>query len=123
MILPGFFDLHAHYAVDLRGEGRVDETEVYPTLFLANGVTSTFPAREVQPEKMRDLRLRIEAGDQAGPRLFNSGPASACTASCTPSSSPGSRPPRRSSSRPSTPPALGVGDELGTIEVGKLADW
>jgi len=73
-ILPGFFDLHAHHAVDLRGEGRVDETEVNPVLFLANGVTSTFPAGEVQPERMRDLRLRIEAGEQPGPRLFNSGP-------------------------------------------------
>lgn len=74
VILPGFFDLHAHYAVDLLGEGRVDETEVYPTLFLTNGVTSTFPAGEVQPEKMRALRLRIEAGEQVGARLFNSGP-------------------------------------------------
>jgi hypothetical protein len=25
-IVPGFFDLHAHYAVDLLGNGRVDET-------------------------------------------------------------------------------------------------
>lgn len=74
VIVPGFFDLHAHYAIDLRGEGRIDETEVYPALFLANGVTSTFPAGEVQPERMRDLRLRIEAGEQVGPRLFNSGP-------------------------------------------------
>lgn len=74
VILPGLFDLHAHYAVDLRGEGRVDETEVYPILFLANGVTSTFPAGEVQPDKMRDLRVRIEAGEAVGPRLFNSGP-------------------------------------------------
>ncbi len=24
-VLPGFFDLHAHYAIDLFGEGRVDE--------------------------------------------------------------------------------------------------
>lgn len=74
VVLPGMFDLHAHYAVDLRGEGRVDETEVYPVLFLANGVTSTFPAGEVQPEKMRQLRLDIVAGDHVGPRLYNSGP-------------------------------------------------
>jgi cytosine/adenosine deaminase-related metal-dependent hydrolase len=39
-ILPGLFDLHAHYAVDLFGEGRVDEYAVNPLLFLANGVTS-----------------------------------------------------------------------------------
>lgn len=74
VVIPGLFDLHAHYAVDLRGEGRVDETEVYPIHFLSNGVTSTFPAGEVQPYEMRQLRLSIEAGDQIGPRLFNSGP-------------------------------------------------
>jgi imidazolonepropionase-like amidohydrolase len=73
-ILPGFFDLHAHYAIDLFGGGRIDDTAVYPALFLANGVTSTFPAGEMQPEKMRELRLRIESGAQAGPRLFSSGP-------------------------------------------------
>ncbi|MGI9189510.1 MAG: hypothetical protein ACR2F9_05125, partial [Longimicrobiaceae bacterium] len=53
-ILPGFFDLHAHYAVDLFGRGRVDERVAYPLLFLANGVTSTFPAGEVNPEEMRE---------------------------------------------------------------------
>ena len=73
-MIPGMFDLHAHYALDLRGEGRVDDDRVYPALFLANGVTSTFPAGEMQPEKMRALRLRIQRGEQAGPRLFNSGP-------------------------------------------------
>lgn len=73
-LVPGLFDLHAHYAVDLRGEGRVDETRANPLLFLANGVTSTFPAGEVQPEKMRRLRQRIVAGERAGPRLFSSGP-------------------------------------------------
>lgn len=73
-ILPGLFDLHAHYAVDLLGTGRVDETTAYPVLFLANGVTSTFPAGEVNPEEMRELRSRIERGERIGPRIFNSGP-------------------------------------------------
>ena len=73
-VLPGLFDLHAHYAVDLFGEGRVDEMAVYPTLFLANGVTSTFPAGEMDPEAMRALRLRIAAGEEPGPRIYNSGP-------------------------------------------------
>ena len=39
--IPGLFDLHAHYAVELFGAGRKDETVAYPSLFLANGVTST----------------------------------------------------------------------------------
>ncbi|WP_423926393.1 amidohydrolase family protein [Candidatus Palauibacter sp.] len=73
-ILPGLIDLHAHYAVDLFGEGRIDETAAYPELFLANGVTTTFPAGEMDPVRMRDLRLAIERGDRAGPRILSSGP-------------------------------------------------
>ena len=73
-ILPGLIDLHAHYAVDLFGEGRVDERTAYPLLFLANGVTTTFPAGEMNPHAMRDLRLEIESGERPGPRILNSGP-------------------------------------------------
>ena len=43
-VLPGFFDLHAHYAIDLFGEERVDEYTVNPIVFLANGVTSMISA-------------------------------------------------------------------------------
>ena len=73
-ILPGLFDLHAHYAVDLFGEGRVDEYRVNPVVFLANGVTSTFPAGEVDPEGMEGARREIDAGLRPGPRIFSSGP-------------------------------------------------
>jgi imidazolonepropionase-like amidohydrolase len=73
-VLPGLFDLHAHYAIDLFGEGRIDEYEVNPVIFLANGVTSTFPAGEVDPDGMRAARERIDAGKQVGPRIYNSGP-------------------------------------------------
>ena len=73
-IVPGFFDLHAHYAVDLLGNGRVDETSVYPQIFLGNGVTSTFPAGEVDPERMRATRIAIDAGERPGPRIYSSGP-------------------------------------------------
>lgn len=73
-IIPGLFDLHAHYAVDLLGNGRVDETTAYPKLFLGNGVTSTFPAGEVDPHDMRDTRMAIDAGERIGPRIYNSGP-------------------------------------------------
>jgi imidazolonepropionase-like amidohydrolase len=72
--MPGLFDLHAHYAVDLFGEGRVDEYRVNPVLFLANGVTSTFPAGEVDPAEARRGRERIAAGEVPGPRIFSSGP-------------------------------------------------
>jgi imidazolonepropionase-like amidohydrolase len=73
-VLPGMFDLHAHYAIDLFGKGRVDERRAYPKLFLANGVTSTFPAGEMTPDEMRELRMRIDRGEQIGPRIFNTGP-------------------------------------------------
>jgi len=73
-VLPGLFDLHAHYAVDLFGAGRVDERKAMPLLFLANGVTTTFTAGEVNPAEMRDLRSKIDAGELIGPRILNSGP-------------------------------------------------
>jgi imidazolonepropionase-like amidohydrolase len=73
-VLPGFFDLHAHYAIDLFGEERVDEFTINPVIFLANGITSTFPGGEVDPEGMMGARRRIERGEQIGPRILSSGP-------------------------------------------------
>jgi imidazolonepropionase-like amidohydrolase len=73
-VMPGLFDLHAHYAVDLFGAGRVDEYTANPLIFLANGVTSTFPAGEVDPEGMMGARRRIERGEAIGPRIMSSGP-------------------------------------------------
>jgi imidazolonepropionase-like amidohydrolase len=73
-VIPGLFDLHAHYAMELFNAGRKDETVAYPSLFLANGVTTTWPAGEMDPNAMRDLRIRIDDGLEPGPRLLNSGP-------------------------------------------------
>ena len=73
-ILPGFFDLHAHYNVQLMGRKRTEEFLVEPTVYLANGVTSTFPAGEYDPVGMMRLRERIDRGEQAGPRIYDSGP-------------------------------------------------
>ena len=74
-VLPGLVDVHAHYNMTL-GEGgtREDEYTWNPIVFLANGVTSTFPSGEYDPEGMMAARRRIDAGVQVGPRLFNSGP-------------------------------------------------
>ncbi len=72
-LLPGFFDLHAHYNVNLFGKNRRDETLVQPVVFLANGVTSTFPGGEYNPDDMAAMRDRIESGQQPGPRLMRSG--------------------------------------------------
>ncbi|RLA00287.1 MAG: amidohydrolase [Gammaproteobacteria bacterium] len=73
-ILPGFFDLHAHYNLDLIDKGRVEEVAHNGTIFLANGVTSTWSAGEFYPERVIAQRDRIEAGKAIGPRLFVSGP-------------------------------------------------
>jgi imidazolonepropionase-like amidohydrolase len=59
-LLPGLIDLHAHYNMDLTGDGRVEETRYNPLVFLANGVTTTFPAGEYYPEVMRALQDRLE---------------------------------------------------------------
>ncbi len=72
-ILPGIFDLHAHYRVTFDGV-RKDEVEANPSIFLANGVTSTFPAGEIEPEKMMEARKAINRGEKVGPRIHNSGP-------------------------------------------------
>src|SRR5262249_2766011 len=73
-ILPGMFDLHAHHNMNLVGGGRVDEFVYNPIIYLANGVTSTWPAGEFNPEGMMEARKRIDSGKQIGARIFNSGP-------------------------------------------------
>ena len=60
--------------MDLFAEGRVDEYTVNPVLFLANGVTSTFPAGEVDPDEARTGRMRVASGEIPGPRIYSSGP-------------------------------------------------
>jgi imidazolonepropionase-like amidohydrolase len=73
-LLPGLIDLHAHYNMDLTGDGRFEETRWNSLIYLANGVTTTFPAGEYVPEQMLRLRDRIEAGEWQGPRVLPSGP-------------------------------------------------
>ncbi len=72
-ILPGIFDLHAHYRVTFDGVRR-DEVEANPVIFLANGVTSTFPGGEIQPEVMLEGRRKIDRGEKVGARIHSSGP-------------------------------------------------
>jgi imidazolonepropionase-like amidohydrolase len=73
-ILPGMIDLHAHYNFDLVDRGRVEEVLYNGTIFLANGVTSTWSAGEFYPERVIAQRNLIDAGESIGPRLFASGP-------------------------------------------------
>ena len=74
-VLPGIFDVHAHYNMTLGPNAlRSDEWTYNPLVFLANGVTSTFPAGEYEPDSMLAARKRIDDGQQVGPRIYNSGP-------------------------------------------------
>lgn len=73
-ILPGMFDLHAHYNMDLVDEGRAEEVRNNAILFLANGVTATWSAGEFFPERAIEARDRIDRGEAIGSRVFNSGP-------------------------------------------------
>ena len=73
-ILPGMFDLHAHYNYDLVDKGRVEEVRHSGNVFLANGVTATWSAGEYYPERVLQQRERIDSGQSTGPRLFASGP-------------------------------------------------
>ena len=72
-ILPGLIDLHAHYRVSYDNKA-YDDTVAMPKIFLANGVTSTFPAGEIEPEKMWDLQRSIDSNQRPGPRILHSGP-------------------------------------------------
>jgi len=72
-LLPGIFDLHAHYRVTF-DDVRRDDVETNPVIFLANGVTSTFPAGEIQPEVVLAARRKINRGEKIGARIHSSGP-------------------------------------------------
>ena len=73
-ILPGMFDLHAHYNYDLVDQGRAEEVKYTGIIFLANGVTSTWSAGEYFPERVLRQSELIDQGEETGPRLFASGP-------------------------------------------------
>ena len=74
-LIPGMFDLHAHYRMRLAGSASVDEVTYVPLLHLAHGVTSTYPAGATLPaERLMRARWRIDTGKQIGPRIFSSGP-------------------------------------------------
>jgi hypothetical protein len=72
-MLPGLIDLHAHYRVSYANKA-YDDTVAMPKIFLANGITSTFPAGEIEPEKMWDLQEQIDSDKRPGPRILHSGP-------------------------------------------------
>jgi imidazolonepropionase-like amidohydrolase len=73
-IVPGFVDMHAHYNMNLVGEGRVEEAATQAIVHLANGVTSTWSAGEFFPDTMFAAKRAIDSGKQPGTRIFPSGP-------------------------------------------------
>src|SRR5688572_12568144 len=73
-IMPGLIDMHAHFEVDLFGTRRVDEVDVNPIVYLANGITTLFDGGESDSEAVLSARRRIDTGRQIGPRIMNAGP-------------------------------------------------
>ena len=72
-ILPGIIDVHAHYKVHISGKEKTD-TASLPKIYLANGVTTTFTAGELEPEKIINLKKQVNQNQRQGPRIFNAGP-------------------------------------------------
>ena len=72
-IIPGLVDLHAHYKIYVDGNRR-DETVANPVIYLANGVTTTYTAGELNPYDMLELKQAINRGERIGPRLLTAGP-------------------------------------------------
>ena len=82
-IMPGMFDLHGHHRVGLGSDDR-EETRWVPMLHLANGVTSTFPAGELDPEGMMEARRVSNPGSRSGPGSSTQDPISATPAISVP---------------------------------------
>lgn len=76
-ILPGIVDLHAHYRMAAFGDEErqwIDEFKYNAIVYLANGVTSTFPAGVFHPYMELAAKKRINSGEQIGPRIWAAGP-------------------------------------------------
>ncbi len=76
-LLPGIVDVHAHYRMAAFGSESmqwVDEFKYNALVYLANGVTSTFPAGVYYPYLEQAASRQIEAGEMTGPRLWPGGP-------------------------------------------------
>lgn len=76
-LLPGIVDVHAHYRMAAFGSDSmrwVDEFKYNAMVYLANGVTSTFPAGVYYPYLEMAASRKIAAGEMTGPHLWPGGP-------------------------------------------------
>lgn len=66
--IPGLIDMHGHlYAVGS------SQLSVYPKLYLAGGVTTIFSPGEFEPDKVIQLREKINKHESIGPTIFTAG--------------------------------------------------
>lgn len=75
--LPGIVDIHAHYRMDAFGTedgDEIDEFKYNALVYLANGVTSTFPNGVYYPYMELAAKRLINSGRWTGPRIWASGP-------------------------------------------------
>lgn len=85
-LLPAFIDLHAHYRIDAFGSDEhlaglveefgywIDEFKYNAVIYLANGVTSTFPAGVYAPVFEKRASELVSSGKWIGARMWRSGP-------------------------------------------------
>lgn len=76
-ILPGIVDVHAHYRMDAFGSDsleEIDEFKYNALVYLANGVTSTFPNGVYYPYMEMAAKRLINSGQWTGPRIWATGP-------------------------------------------------
>lgn len=76
-ILPGIVDVHAHYRMDAFGSDsleEIDEFKYNALVYLANGVTSTFPNGVYYPYMEMAAKRLVNSGQWTGPRIWAAGP-------------------------------------------------
>lgn len=76
-VLPGIVDVHAHYRVDAFGSeelNEIDEFKYNAMVYLANGVTSTFPNGVYYPDYELAAKRLISSGEWPGPHIWAAGP-------------------------------------------------
>lgn len=70
-IIPGLADMHSHFGNGILASGEDDTTEVLGRhLFFGNTTILNLGSSQAWPDRIDDLRARMNAGELSGPRLL-----------------------------------------------------